>query len=77
MVLHPVSLATPIIIIIKGSIISKLIWLVMQIIQDIMIIKYLVIRFRIIRIFIMIIHSRSSRSKSVSIFMKIIVDILA
>ena len=51
---------------------------VIQIIPDIIIIKYQVIRFRIIKIFILIIFSRfkCSKSKSVSIFMKIIVDIL-
>ena len=42
-----------------------------------MIIRYLAIRFRIIRIFIMIISNKSSSRKLLSIFMKIIVGILA
>ena len=68
---HPVSLGTP-----RLSIITlEPIWLVIRIIH--MIIRYLAIRFRIIRIFIMIISNKSSSRKLLSIFMKIRVGILA
>ncbi len=68
---HPVSLVTA-----RKSIITlEPIWLVIRIIH--MIIRYLAIRFRIIRIFIMIISNKSSSRKLLSIFMKIIVGILA
>ena len=70
---HPVSLATA-----RKSIITlEPIWLVIRIIQGYMIIRYLAIRFRIIRVFIMIISNKSSSTKLLSIFMKIIVGILA
>ena len=65
------SLGTP-----RLSIITlEPIWLVIRIIH--MIIRYLAIRFRIIIIFIMIISNKSSSRKLLSIFMKIIVGILA
>ena len=70
---HPVSLVTA-----RKSIITlEPIWLVIRIIQGYMIIRYLAIRFRIIRIFIMIISNKSSSRKLLSIFMKIRVGILA